>query len=497
MGKIDSKLITPRAEDYARWYTDVVTQAKLADYSPVKGCMVIRPHGYALWENMQAALDRMFKDTGHRNAYFPLFIPKSFLAREAQHVEGFAKECAIVTHSRLKSVERDGKTSVVPDPDSRLEEELIIRPTSETIIYSMFAKWVQSYRDLPILMNQWANVVRWEMRTRLFLRTTEFLWQEGHTAHATAEEAEEETRRMLDVYATFAEEWMAVPVLRGAKTESEKFAGADRTYCIEALMQDNRALQAGTSHNLGQNFARAFDLRYQAESGEWEYAWNTSWGVSTRLVGAVIMAHGDDNGLVLPPRLAPVQVVIVPIWRGSDPKDEILARAREVGRRLREAGLGVEIDERDHVNPGFKFAEWELAGVPLRLELGPKDLAKGSVMAVRRLDRAKEAISMDGVEEHVRRLLDRLQTDLFDAAGARMRAATHTVDTWDEFREKTDATAGFLLAHWCGRAECEERIKDETKATIRCLAFDQPEEDGRCVRCDGESTRRVHFAKAY
>jgi len=497
MAKIESKLITPRAEDYARWYTDVVTQAKLADYSPVKGCMVIRPHGYALWENMQAALDRMFKDTGHRNAYFPLFIPKSFLAREAQHVEGFAKECAIVTHSRLKSVEQDGKTTVVPDPASRLEEELIVRPTSETIIYSMFAKWVQSYRDLPLLINQWANVVRWEMRTRLFLRTTEFLWQEGHTAHATAEEAEEETRRMLDVYATFAEEWMAVPVLRGRKTESEKFAGAERTYCIEALMQDNRALQAGTSHNLGQNFARAFDLKYQAESGAWEYAWNTSWGVSTRLVGAIVMAHGDDNGLVLPPRLAPIQVVVVPIWRGDDPKDEILAKAREIAGRLRRAGLAVEIDERDNVNPGFKYAEWELAGVPLRLEIGPKDIAKGTVMTVRRIDRAKQPVAMDGVEDHVAALLDGLQADLFEAARERRERATFVVDTWDDFREKAEATAGFLLAHWCGDAACEETIKNETRATIRCLAFDRPDEPGRCIRCDGPSSKRAHFAKAY
>ena len=492
-----SKLITPRDEDYARWFTDVVTQSKLADYSPVKGCMVIRPHGYALWENMQAALDRMFKATGHKNAYFPLFIPKSFLAKEAQHVEGFAKECAIVTHSRLKSVEIDGKMTIIPDPESKLDEELIVRPTSETIIYYMFAKWVQSYRDLPILINQWANVVRWEMRTRLFLRTTEFLWQEGHTAHATAEEAEEETRRMLDVYATFAEEWMAVPVLRGVKTDSEKFAGADHTYCIEALMQDNRALQSGTSHNLGQNFSKAFDLKYQTESGDWEYAWNTSWGVSTRLVGAVVMAHGDDNGLILPPRIAPIQVVVVPIWRGDDPRDAIVDRAREVATRLRGAGFSVEVDERDNVNPGFKFAEWELAGVPLRLELGPKDLEAGSVMSARRLDRAKEPISLDGVVEHVGRILDTLQADLFEAARERRDRATHAVDSWDDFRAKADATAGFLLAHWCGNAACEETIKNETKATIRCLAFDQPTETGQCIRCDGVSNRRVHFAKAY
>ena len=348
-----AKLITPRSEDPARWYVDVVTQSRMADYSPVKGCMVIRPHGYALWENMQRVLDRMFKDTGHQNAYFPLFIPKSFLAKEAQHVEGFAKECAIVTHSRLKAAEVDGKVTLIPDPESLLEEELIIRPTSETIIYSMFAKWVQSYRDLPLLINQWANVVRWEMRTRLFLRTTEFLWQEGHTAHATSEEAEEEARRMLDVYATFAEEYMAVPVLKGLKTEKEKFAGADHTYCIEGLMQDGKALQCGTSHHLGQNFSKAFDLKFQTEAGDWQHAWNTSWGVSTRLVGAIVMAHADDNGLVLPPRLAPIQAVIVPIWKGSDPVDKILAAAREVEAALKKAGVKYEAFTYPNVNHGF------------------------------------------------------------------------------------------------------------------------------------------------
>jgi len=492
-----AKLITPRAEDYARWYTDVVTQSKMADYSPVKGCMVIRPHGYALWENMQRALDGMFKATGHQNAYFPLFIPKSFLAKEAQHVEGFAKECAIVTHSRLKSVEVDGKATVVPDPESALEEELIIRPTSETIIYSMFAKWVQSYRDLPLLINQWANVVRWEMRTRLFLRTTEFLWQEGHTAHATFEEAEEETLRMLDIYARFAEEWMAVPVLRGVKTEKERFAGALKTYCIEALMQDNRALQAGTSHNLGQNFSKAFDLKFQTEAGDWHHAWNTSWGVSTRLVGAIVMAHGDDNGLVLPPKLAPIQVVVVPIWKGSDPVDRIRAAARDVTERLVRAGVAARLDDRENLSPGFKFNEWELQGVPLRLELGPKDLEKGSVMSAKRPDRAKAPVSIEGVESAVQSLLDEIQRDMFAAARARRDAATRSVDTFDEFRAAIDGPGGFVLAHWCGDTACETAIHEETKATIRCLAFDAPEEQGKCVRDSRPSTRRVHFAKAY
>jgi prolyl-tRNA synthetase len=492
-----SKLITPRGEDYSRWYTDVVTQGKLADYSPVKGCMVIRPHGYALWENMQRALDDMFKATGHQNAYFPLFIPKSFLAREAEHVEGFAKECAIVTHSRLRTQIEDGKTTVVPDPDSELEEELIIRPTSETIIYSMFAKWVQSYRDLPLLINQWANIVRWEMRTRLFLRTTEFLWQEGHTAHTTTDEAEAETRRMLDVYATFAEQFMAVPVIKGVKTESEKFAGAVHTYCIEALMQDNRALQSGTSHNLGQNFAKVFDLKYQDEDGKWEHAWNTSWGVSTRLVGAIIMTHSDDAGLVLPPRLAPIQVVVVPIWRSGDPKEEILEAASSILDRLQKLGIRCKLDDRDSLSPGFKYHEWELAGVPLRVELGPKDLQKRSVVCARRPDRKKDFVGMDVLDETVPRILDEIQQQMFDVACERRRSATFVIDSYDEFKVKIDDPGGFLLAHWCGNSECEEKIKVDTKATIRCLAFDQPEEAGSCLICGGPSPKRAHFAKAY
>ena len=492
-----AKLITPRSEDYARWYTDVVTQSRMADYSPVKGCMVIRPHGYALWENMQRVLDRMFKETGHQNAYFPLFIPKSFLAKEAQHVEGFAKECAIVTHSRLKAEVVDGKTTLVPDPASKLEEELIIRPTSETIIYSMFAQWVQSYRDLPLLINQWANIVRWEMRTRLFLRTTEFLWQEGHTAHATYDEAEEEVRRMLDVYATFAEEYMAVPVLKGRKTEKEKFAGADHTYCIEALMQDGKALQAGTSHHLAQNFSKAFDLKFQTESGDWKHAFNTSWGVSTRLVGAIVMAHGDDNGLVLPPRLAPVQVVIVPIWKGSDPVDAILAAARRVEEALKGAGVAVKLDARDNLSPGFKFNEWEMLGVPVRVEIGPKDLEKGSVCCVKRTNRQKSFLPMADVASAVPALLETIQKEMLEAARQRRDASTRLVDTYDDFKAKLESDGGFLLAPWCGDTTCETAIQDETKATVRVLTFDQPEENGTCVRCDKPSKRRVHFAKAY
>ena len=492
------KPITARADDYARWYTDVVTHGRLADYSPVKGCMVIRPNGYALWENMQRILDGRFKETGHQNAYFPLFIPKSFLSKEAEHVEGFAKECAIVTHTRLKAVEQDGKTVVVPDPDSKLEEELIVRPTSETIIYAMFAKWVQSYRDLPLLMNQWANVVRWEMRTRMFLRTTEFLWQEGHTAHATAEEAEAETRQMLEIYADFAENTLAVPVIKGIKTETEKFAGADRTYCIEALMQDNRALQAGTSHNLGQNFAKAFDLKFQTENDDWEHAWNTSWGMTTRMIGAMVMVHGDDNGLVLPPRVAPIQVVVVPIWRSGDPVDEILSTAQKVAADLRSAGFSVRVDDRDNLNPGFKYNEWELQGVPLRIELGPKDLAKQSVCCVLRTSRQKHFVPMTEMVAKVGELLEGLQAELLAAARARRDEATFRVDTWDDFKAKLDEPGGFLLAHWGGDAATEKRIQEETGATIRCIPLDAADEpEAACIRGEGRSTRRVVFARAY
>jgi prolyl-tRNA synthetase len=491
-----AKLITPRAEDYARWYTDVVIQSKMADYSPIKGCMVIRPHGYALWENMQGVLDGMFKETGHENAYFPLFIPKSFLAKEAEHVEGFAKECAIVTHTRLRATSREGADGIEPDPASRLEEELIIRPTSETVIYAMYAKWIKSYRDLPLLYNQWANIVRWEMRTRLFLRTTEFLWQEGHTAHATHEEAEEETLRILEIYRRFAEEWMAIPVLAGAKTDKEKFAGADKTYCIEALMQDGKALQAGTSHDLGQNFARAFEVKFQTESGGWDYVWNTSWGVSTRLIGALIMGHGDDNGLILPPRLAPVQTVLVPIWKGGADTARIKETAERIETALRGVGIRFRYDGRENVNPGFKFNEWELAGVPLRLELGPKDLEKGSVMAVRRHNRSKEPIPIDTVAERVPVLLEEIQKELFSAALARRESATRPVDSWDQFTSEIES-GGFLLAGHCGETDCEATIQGETKATVRVITRDGPAEPGTCVRCGRPSPRPVHFARAY
>ncbi|RMF71747.1 MAG: proline--tRNA ligase [Acidobacteria bacterium] len=491
-----AKDITPRDQDYARWYTDVVTRSTLADYSPVKGCMVIRPHGTALWENMQRGLDGMFKATGHENAYFPLFIPKSFLAREAEHVEGFAKECAIVTHTRLKATEIDGRRTVVPDPDSRLEEELIVRPTSETIIYSMFARWIQSWRDLPILLNQWANVVRWEMRTRLFLRTTEFLWQEGHTAHATHEEAIDEARRMLEVYRTFAEEWLAIPVLTGTKTDSEKFAGALTTYCIEALMQDGKALQAGTSHDLGQNFARAFDVKYQDASGRWEHVWNTSWGVSTRLIGALVMCHGDDDGLVLPPRVAPVQVAIVPIWRSDAQRETVLAEGRALRDRLAARGLSVRLDERDNVNPGFKFADWELKGVPLRLELGPRDVESRQVVAVSRLDRTKTPCAWDGLEDAVASLLDRLQAELLDRARERRDAATRDVETRDEFVEAL-ADGGFVRARFVPDAEVEAQIQQETKATVRLIPFDEPDDPGPCVWTGRPAQRRAVFARAY
>ena len=493
MAKAPKTAITPtREQDYPEWYQQVIKASDLAENSPVRGCMVIKPWGYSLWENMQATLDRMFKETGHENAYFPIFIPISFLEKEAQHVEGFAKECAVVTHHRL---ERGPDGRLVPA--GQLEEPLIVRPTSETIVGAMFSKWVQSYRDLPILMNQWANVVRWEMRPRLFLRTTEFLWQEGHTVHATDAEAEEEARKMLDIYATFAEDHLAIPVLRGVKTAREKFAGAERTYCVEALMQDNKALQAGTSHHLGQNFSRAFGVKYQDEEGKWEHCWSTSWGMSTRMIGAVIMVHGDDNGLVLPPRVAPIQCVIIPIWRGKDPHDEIVSAANQLRDRLVKTGLSVKVDDRDNVNPGFKYNEWELLGVPLRLELGPRDLEKNSVMTVKRVGRVKTPVSMDEVETRIPELLEELQQEMFDAALKRREEATHTVDDYDEFKRLNEDPGGFLLAHWCGDEACEEKIQEETKATIRCLTFDQPEEPGKCLVCDGESKKRAHFAKSY
>ena len=486
--------ITPRAQDYAQWYLDVVKAAKLADYSPVRGCMVIRPNGYALWENMQAALDKMFKDTGHENAYFPLFIPQSFLAREAEHVEGFAKECAVVTHSRLKLTDSG---ELIADPDSKLDENLIVRPTSETIIWNQYRDWIQSHRDLPILINQWANVVRWEMRTRLFLRTMEFLWQEGHTAHATEAEAIAETRQMLDVYATFAEEWMAVPVIRGTKTASERFAGAVDTLCIEALMQDGKALQAGTSHFLGQNFARAFDVKFQNAQNELEYVWATSWGVSTRLIGALLMTHSDDQGLVLPPRLAPTQVVLVPIFRKDDEKTPVLERAERIVRELREAGVRVKLDAREGYRPGWKFNEYEVQGVPVRLALGPRDVANGTIEVARRDTGTKESLPQDGLAAALVQTLEQVQQGLFDRALAFREANTHRVDTYDAFKEVLDEKGGFVLAHWDGSAETEAQIKEETKATIRCIPFSQEAEDGVDLISGRPSKGRVVFARAY
>ncbi|HMB94304.1 MAG TPA: proline--tRNA ligase, partial [Rhodothermales bacterium] len=451
--------ITARSDDYSQWYLDIVKAAKLADYSPVRGCMVIRPNGYALWENMRDGLDGMFKETGHVNAYFPIFIPQSFLAKEAQHVEGFAKECAVVTHSRLK-VTDDG--NLIADPDSKLEENLIVRPTSETIIWDTYRNWIQSWRDLPLLINQWANVVRWEMRTRLFLRTMEFLWQEGHTAHATKQEAIDETLTILDVYTTFAEEYMAVPVLRGVKTASERFAGAVETYCIEALMQDGKALQAGTSHFLGQNFAKAFDCTFQNQDNELEHVWATSWGVSTRLIGALIMTHSDDQGLVLPPRLAPTQAVIVPIYRKDDDKVKVLEAAERIERELKDAGVRVKLDASEAQRPGWKFNEYEVQGVPIRLAIGPRDVANNNIEMARRDTRDKEIVPQDGLADRVQQTLDTIQQNLFDTALAFREAHTTHIDSYDEFKTVLEEKGGFILAHWDGTDETEARIKDET-----------------------------------
>lgn len=487
-----AKEITARAEDYSQWYIDLVRKAGLADYSAVKGCMVIKPYGFAIWENMRDALDRMFKDTGHVNAYFPLFIPKSFLSKEAAHIEGFAKECAVVTHYRLKNA--DDGSGVVVDPDAKLEEELIVRPTSETIIWNTYRDWIQSYRDLPLLINQWANVVRWEMRTRLFLRTAEFLWQEGHTAHATAEEAIEETRRMLDVYATFAEEWMALPVVRGVKTANERFAGAVDTYCIEALMQDGKALQAGTSHFLGQNFAKAFDVQFSTAHNTLDYVWATSWGVSTRLMGALVMAHSDDDGLVLPPKLAPHQVVIVPIPK---PLEELNEPIQAIARDLRALGIRVKIDTDDQNRPGFKFAEYEKLGVPVRLAIGARDLANGTVEVARRDMKTKENLPVEGLAARIVGLLDDIQGNLFRRAKAFRDAHITRVDTWDDFVQVLETKGGFVSAHWDGTGETEDRIKEETKATIRCIPLDNEPEAGTCIRTGKPSTQRVLFARAY
>lgn len=490
-----AKELTSRHENYSQWYNDLVLKAELAENSAVRGCMVIKPYGYAIWEKIQAQLDRMFKETGHVNAYFPLFIPKSFFSREAEHVEGFAKECAVVTHYRLRHDDQ-GK-GIVVDETAKLEEELIIRPTSETIIWNTYKNWIQSYRDLPILINQWANVVRWEMRTRLFLRTTEFLWQEGHTAHATREEAVEETLRMLGVYATFVEQYMAVPVIRGVKTESEKFAGAIDTYTIEALMQDGKALQGGTSHFLGQNFARAFDVKFLSKEGKLDLVWATSWGVTTRLVGALIMAHSDDNGLVLPPRLAPIHVVIIPIHKNEEQLDAISRRAEDIKKVLEGKGISVKYDGRDTHKPGWKFAEYELKGVPVRLAIGPRDLENSTVEVARRDTLEKQTIPMEGIGEFVSGLLDEIQQNIYNKALKFRENNTYNVNTWDEFREVVEVKGGFAYAHWDGTAETEARIKEETKATIRCIPLDNPQESGKCIYSGKPSAQRVLFAVAY
>lgn len=491
-----SKVITKREQDYSKWYNDIVVEADLADHSAVRGCMVIKPHGYAIWEKMQQALDKMFKDTGHVNAYFPLFIPKSLFEAEEKNAEGFAKECAVVTHYRLKT-DPVNKGKLIVDPDARLEEELVVRPTSEAIIWNTYKGWIESYRDLPLLINQWANVVRWEMRTRLFLRTAEFLWQEGHTAHATKEEAIAETKQMLEVYADFAENWLAVPVIKGVKTANERFAGADDTYCIEALMQDGKALQAGTSHFLGQNFAKAFDVKFTNKEGKLDYVWATSWGVSTRLMGALIMSHSDDNGLVIPPKLAPTQVVIVPIYKGDEGLQKINAVVEPLKKALQAAGISVKYDNRDTQRPGWKFAEYELKGIPLRIAVGERDLANGVVEIARRDTFEKTQVKLEDVQAFVQKSLDDMQKNLYQRALERMQKSTYKVDTYDDFKKTLDTKPGFILAHWDGTPETEEKIKEETKATIRCIPLDAPEEQGQCIYSGKPSTRRVLFARAY
>ncbi|GHC60293.1 proline--tRNA ligase [Ulvibacter litoralis] len=490
-----AKNLTTRSEDYSKWYNELVVQADLAENSGVRGCMVIKPYGYAIWEKMQAELDRMFKETGHENAYFPLFIPKSYFSKEASHVDGFAKECAVVTHYRLKNAE-DG-SGIIVDPDAKLEEELIVRPTSETIIWDTYRKWVQSYRDLPLLINQWANVVRWEMRTRLFLRTAEFLWQEGHTAHATEKEAIAEAEQMMHVYADFVENYMAVPVIKGVKTESERFAGALETYCIEALMQDGKALQAGTSHFLGQNFAKAFDVKFATKEGKQEYVWATSWGVSTRLMGALVMTHSDDNGLVIPPKLAPNQVVIVPIYRNDEQFDAVSEVAKELQKELRAQGVRVKFDDRDTQKPGWKFNEYEMKGVPVRIAIGPKDLENGTFEVARRDTLSKEIISKDKIVATVVGLMDEIQTNLYTKAVSYRTNHTTEVDTYEQFKEVLEAKGGFISAHWDGTTETEEQIKNETKATIRCIPLDGKKEAGSCIITGKPSKGRVLFAKAY
>lgn len=490
-----SKNLTKRAEDYSKWYNELVEKADLAQNSGVRGCMVIKPYGYAIWEKMQAELDKKFKETGHQNAYFPLFIPKSYFSKEASHVDGFAKECAVVTHYRLRTA-ADGKTIEV-DPDAKLEEELIVRPTSETIIWDTYRGWVQSYRDLPLLINQWANVVRWEMRTRLFLRTAEFLWQEGHTAHATQNEAIAEAEQMMNVYADFAQNFMAIPVVKGVKTPNERFAGAIETYCIEALMQDGKALQAGTSHFLGQNFAKAFDVKFANQEGKQEYVWATSWGVSTRLMGALIMTHSDDNGLVLPPNLAPIQVVIVPIYKGDEQLAQISEEAHQLVARLRKVGISVKYDDRTTQKPGWKFNEYELKGVPLRVAIGPNDLANGTFEVARRDTLSKETVINADIITYIQDTLEKMQQNLFDKALAYREEHITEVNTFEEFKDVLENKTGFISAHWDGTPETEEKIKELTKATIRCIPLDRKEEEGTCVLTGAPSKGRVLFARAY
>jgi prolyl-tRNA synthetase len=491
-----SKVITPRAEDYSQWYNDLIIKSGLADYSAVRGCMVIKPYGFALWEKMRDALDKMFKDTGHVNAYFPLFVPKSLFEAEEKNAEGFAKECAVVTHYRLKA-DPNNKGKLIVDPEAKLEEELVIRPTSEAIIWNTYKNWIQSYRDLPILVNQWANVVRWEMRTRLFLRTAEFLWQEGHTAHATKEEAIAETVQMLNVYADFAENFMAVPVVKGVKSANERFAGAEDTYCIEALMQDGKALQAGTSHFLGQNFAKAFDVKFSDKENKLDYVWATSWGVSTRLIGALVMAHSDDDGLVLPPVIAPIQVVIVPIYKGDEQLAAISEKVKTLVDDLKAFGISVKYDNSDNNRPGWKFAEYELKGVPVRVALGARDLANNVAEVARRDTKEKMSVSLDGLAAFIKTLLDEIQLNLFERAKAFRAAHTTEANTWDEFVDILENKGGFVSAHWDGTPETEEKIKELTKATIRCIPMDNTLEEGKCILSGQPSQQRVLFAKAY
>lgn len=490
------KEITSRQQDYSQWYNDLIIKAGLADYSAVRGCMVIKPYGFALWENMQRQLDKMFKDTGHQNAYFPLFVPKSLFEAEEKNAEGFAKECAIVTHYRLKT-DPDNKGKLIVDPEAKLDEELVVRPTSEAIIWNTYKGWIQSYRDLPILINQWANVVRWEMRTRLFLRTTEFLWQEGHTAHSTKEEAEKETVQMLNIYADFAEQYMALPVMKGVKTENERFAGAVDTYCIEALMQDGKALQAGTSHFLGQNFAKAFDVKFADKDNKLDYVWATSWGVSTRLIGGLVMAHSDDDGLVLPPKLAPIQVVIVPIYKGEEQKQQIDEKVHELVKELKAAGVSVKYDDDDNSRPGWKFAEYEMKGVPVRIAVGARDLANNVVEVARRDTKEKMSFSIDGLGKAVIQLLDDIQVSVFNKAKTFRDGHITPANTWDEFVKLLDEKTGFIAAHWDGTGETEEKIKELTKATIRCIPLDNPREEGNCILSGKPSSQRVLFARAY